>query len=189
MIMNHEVQISSKHKLNYDVLQVHLQRPKNYQFVAGQAIELLLVEREKKGPALDCNAFPPISLNNNTYQYDEMLFEKEIPVYSHCEHQFIPSVGKAHVAYFPTDKVIGLSKLNRVVKYFSPRQQVQERLTMAIADCLKEVLQTHDIAVVIEAKHFCVAAGGVEELNSAMVTSHLSARFNLRENEENFMRR
>jgi GTP cyclohydrolase I len=135
---------------------------------------------------LDPNAFPAISLFNNTYQYKEMLIEKDIQVYSYCEHHFIPFVGKAHVAYFPSGKVIGLSKLNRVVKYFSRRPQVQERLTMDVANCLKEILQTEDIAVVIEAKHFCVAARGVEDSNSATVTSQLGGKFNLQENKASF---
>jgi GTP cyclohydrolase I len=135
---------------------------------------------------LDKNAFPSISLFDNTYQYSEMLIEKDIQVYSCCEHHFIPFVGKAHVAYFPADKVIGLSKLNRVVKYFARRPQVQERLTMDIANSLKKILQTEDIAVVIEAKHFCVAARGVEDSNSATVTSHLGGKFKSLENKTLF---
>jgi GTP cyclohydrolase I len=135
---------------------------------------------------LDPNMFPVISVFSNTYHYNEMLMERNIEVYSYCEHHFVPFVGHAHVAYFPGDKVIGLSKLNRIVKYFSRRPQVQERLTMDVANSLKEILQTEDIAVMIEAKHFCVAARGVEDSNSATVTSHFGGKFNLPENKRSF---
>jgi GTP cyclohydrolase I len=131
---------------------------------------------------LEPDNFPAISVFNNTYRYNEMLIEKDIQVYSYCEHHFVPIVGKAHVAYFPSDKVIGLSKLNRVVKYFCRRPQVQERLTMDVANSLKEILQTEDIAVMIEAKHFCVAARGIEDSNSSTVTSHFGGKFTLQEN-------
>jgi GTP cyclohydrolase IA len=136
---------------------------------------------------LDPNAFPDISLFENTYQYGEMLIEKDIQVYSCCEHHFIPFVGRAHVAYFPGKKVVGLSKLNRIVKYFSRRPQVQERLTMDISNCLKEILQTEDVAVMIEAKHLCVAARGVEDSNSATVTSHFGGKFNITKNKRSFL--
>ena len=134
------------------------------------------------------NNFPAISVFDNTYQYNEMLIERDINVYSFCEHHFIPFVGKAHVAYFPSDKVIGLSKLNRVVKHFSRRPQVQERLTMDVANSLKEILQTEDIAVMIEARHFCVAARGVEDSNSVTVTGHFGGKFTLEENKRSFYR-
>jgi GTP cyclohydrolase I len=135
---------------------------------------------------LEPNNFPAISVFNNTYRYNEMLIERDIQVYSYCEHHFVPIVGKAHVAYFPSDKVIGLSKLNRVVKYFCRRPQVQERLTMDVANSLKEILQTQDIAVMIEAKHFCVAARGIEDSKSATVTSHFGGKFCLQENKRSF---
>jgi GTP cyclohydrolase IA len=135
---------------------------------------------------LDPKAFPAISLFENKYQYTEMLIEKDIQVYSCCEHHFIPFVGKAHVAYFPGEKVIGLSKLNRIVKYFARRPQVQERLTMDIANCLKEILETEDVAVVIEAKHFCVAARGVEDSCSSTSTSHFGGKFNTGESKAQF---
>jgi GTP cyclohydrolase IA len=135
---------------------------------------------------IDPKAFPAISLFDNTYKYQEMLLEKDIQVYSYCEHHFVPFIGKAHVAYFPSRNVIGLSKLNRIVKYFSRRPQVQERLTMDVANALKQVLQTEDIAVVIEAKHFCVASRGVEDSNSATVTSHFGGKFSLPENRASF---
>jgi GTP cyclohydrolase IA len=135
---------------------------------------------------LERNNFPAISVFNNTYRYNEMLIERDIQVYSCCEHHFVPFLGKAHVAYFPADKVIGLSKLNRVVKYFSRRPQVQERLTMEVANSLKEILQTEDIAVMIEAKHFCVAARGIEDANSSTVTSHFGGKFTVPENKKIF---
>jgi GTP cyclohydrolase IA len=135
---------------------------------------------------LEQNNFPGISVFNNTYRYSEMLVEKDIQVHSCCEHHFLPFAGKAHVAYFPADKVIGLSKLNRIVKYFSSRPQVQERLTMDIANRLKEILQTEDIAVMIEARHFCVAARGVEDASSATITSHFGGKFNHTKNKRSF---
>ncbi|HEX5169598.1 MAG TPA: GTP cyclohydrolase I FolE [Cyclobacteriaceae bacterium] len=135
---------------------------------------------------LEPNNFPGISVFDNTYGYKEMLIERDIQVYSYCEHHFVPIVGKAHVAYFPSNKVIGLSKLNRVVKYFSRRPQVQERLTMDIANAMKEILQTEDIAVVIEAKHFCVAARGIEDPKSTTVTTHFGGQFALQENKSAF---
>lgn len=135
---------------------------------------------------LDPDKFPAISVFDNTYGYDQMLIERDIQVYSYCEHHFVPIVGKAHVAYFPSDKVIGLSKLNRIVKYFSRRPQVQERLTMDIANSLKDILQTEDIAVMIEAKHFCVAARGIEDQKSTTVTSHFGGQFTLQENKSTF---
>lgn len=128
---------------------------------------------------LNHDSFPQISLFENTYQYKEMLIERDIEVYSYCEHHFIPFIGRAHVAYFPSDKVVGLSKLNRIVRHYSRRPQVQERLTMDIANCLKEVLQTEDVAVMIEAKHLCVAARGVQDGNSMTVTNHFGGKFSV----------
>lgn len=136
---------------------------------------------------LNPGTFPAISLFNNVYHYKDMLIEKDIQVYSCCEHHFVPFVGKAHVGYFPAEKVIGLSKLNRIVKYFSRRPQVQERLTMEIANCLKDVLQTEDVAVAIEAKHLCVAARGVEDGHSATITTHLNGKFEVSANKEAFL--
>lgn len=138
---------------------------------------------------LDEDAFPSITVFDNSYGYDQMLIEKDIEVYSYCEHHFVPFIGKAHVAYFPSDKVVGLSKLNRIVKYFARRPQVQERLTMDIATSLKDLLQTEDVAVVIEATHLCVAARGVEDTHSATVTQHLSGKFQLPEHRSAFLAR
>lgn len=120
---------------------------------------------------------PAISLFDNHYRYGEMVVEKNITVYSYCEHHFVPIIGKAHVAYIPGNNVIGLSKLNRLVQYYSKRPQVQERLTEQIAESLRTSLSTADVAVVIEATHLCVASRGVHDVNSSTVTSHFSGKF------------
>ncbi|HTL09182.1 MAG TPA: GTP cyclohydrolase I FolE [Chitinophagaceae bacterium] len=120
---------------------------------------------------------PSITLFDNSYGYKEMLVEKNIAVHSHCEHHFVPITGKAHVAYFSKGKVIGLSKLNRIVKYCSSRPQVQERLTIQIADMIKEALDTDDVAVLIDAVHHCVAARGVQDGDSSTITASYSGKF------------
>jgi GTP cyclohydrolase IA len=122
---------------------------------------------------------PEITLFDNTYRYNEMLVEKNITVYSSCEHHFVPIIGKAHVAYYSNGKVIGLSKINRIVQYYSKRPQVQERLTEQIAKALKAALHTEDVAVVIDAAHLCVASRGVGDVNSSTITSHYSGRFKI----------
>lgn len=126
---------------------------------------------------LDSKNKPEVSVFDNKYEYDRMLVEKDITVFSNCEHHFVPIIGKAHVAYMPADKVIGLSKINRLVKYYARRPQVQERLTMDIANGLKEILGHEDVAVVIEADHLCVQSRGVEDTKSMTVTEHYSGRF------------
>jgi GTP cyclohydrolase I len=126
---------------------------------------------------LDLKNKPKVALFDNKYKYDQMLVEKNITLYSNCEHHFVPIIGKAHVAYISTGKVIGLSKLNRIVQYFSQRPQVQERLTMQIANELKNVLETEDVAVVIDASHLCVSARGVKDVNSSTVTAAYSGKF------------
>ncbi len=120
---------------------------------------------------------PVISLFENSYQYHEILVEKNITVYSYCEHHFVPIIGKAHVGYIPNGKVIGLSKINRLVNYYSKRPQVQERLTSQIADALKEALQTDDVAVRIEAVHLCVASRGIQDTASSTTTAVYSGKF------------
>lgn len=120
---------------------------------------------------------PKASLFENKYKYKRMLVEKDITVYSNCEHHFVPIIGKAHVAYIPDEQVIGLSKINRIVQYYSKRPQVQERLTIQISDSLKELLQHDNVAVVIEADHLCVASRGIGDTNSMTVTSTFSGRF------------
>src|ERR1700712_2765569 len=106
---------------------------------------------------------PTARLFENKYNYDQMLVEKDITFFSHCEHHFVPIYGKIHVAYFSSGKVIGLSKINRIVQYFSKRPQVQESLTVQIGKEIKEVLQTEDIAVVLDASHLCVSSRGVND--------------------------
>lgn len=120
---------------------------------------------------------PEAKLFENKYRYNQMLIEKDITVHSYCEHHFVPIIGKAHVAYISNGNVIGLSKINRIVKYFSKRPQVQERLTEQIAAELKEVLGTNDVAVCIEASHFCVSTRGIEDSDSSTITSHYSGKF------------
>ncbi len=120
---------------------------------------------------------PKVALFDNKYKYNQMLVEKDITFYSNCEHHFVPIFGKAHVAYISNGKVIGLSKLNRIVQYFGKRPQVQERMTMQIAKELQKVLQTDDVAVIIDAKHLCVSSRGVQDNNSATVTSFYGGKF------------
>lgn len=120
---------------------------------------------------------PEISLFENKYGYKGMLIEKDITLYSNCEHHFVPIIGKVHVAYIPDKQVIGLSKINRLVQYFSKRPQVQERLTVQISEELKEVLQHDDVAVVIEADHLCVASRGIKDTNSITHTATYSGQF------------
>ena len=120
---------------------------------------------------------PKIALFDNKYQYNGMLVEKNISFYSNCEHHFVPIMGKAHVAYISNGKVIGLSKLNRIVQYFAKRPQVQERLTMQIAKELRKILATDDVAVLIDAKHLCVSSRGIKDESSATVTSYYGGQF------------
>lgn len=120
---------------------------------------------------------PDISLFDNKYNYKEMLIEKDITLYSNCEHHFVPIIGKAHVAYFPGKKVIGLSKINRLVQFFAKRPQVQERLTIQISEGLQEILRHKDVAVIIEADHLCVASRGIKDTNSITFTASYSGKF------------
>ena len=120
---------------------------------------------------------PNARLFENKYNYDQMLVEKDITFYSHCEHHFVPIYGKAHVAYFSSGKVIGLSKINRIVQYFAKRPQVQERLTVQIGKELARILQTEHIAVVVDANHMCVASRGVSDTNSKTGTAYFSGKF------------
>lgn len=131
---------------------------------------------------------PSIKLFENKYQYQEMLVEKNITFYSNCEHHFVPIIGKAHVAYISAGKVIGLSKLNRIVQYYSRRPQVQERLTIQIAEELKNVLETEDVAVLIDASHLCVSSRGVQDINSATVTSAYFGAFQNENTKSEFLK-
>jgi GTP cyclohydrolase I len=137
---------------------------------------------------LNPSNFPDIKLFENKYQYNQMLVEKNILFYSNCEHHFVPIIGKAHVAYISSGKVIGLSKINRVVQHFAKRPQVQERLTMQITDALKKVLETEDVAVVIDATHLCVSSRGVKDVNSSTVTSHFSGQFAQEQTKNEFLK-
>lgn len=120
---------------------------------------------------------PKATLFENRYRYNQMLVEKNMTFYSNCEHHFVPIFGKAHVAYISNGKVIGLSKLNRIVQYFAKRPQVQERMTVQIAKELQQVLQTQDVAVLLDAKHLCVSSRGVQDIDSATVTSFYGGKF------------
>lgn len=121
---------------------------------------------------------PSVTLFDNKYRYNQMLVEKNITFYSNCEHHFVPIFGKAHVAYISSGKVIGLSKLNRLVQYYAKRPQVQERLTNQIGTELQAVLQTKDVAVILDAKHMCVCSRGIQDDSSTTVTSFYGGAFN-----------
>ncbi|HSQ47605.1 MAG TPA: GTP cyclohydrolase I FolE [Lutibacter sp.] len=120
---------------------------------------------------------PKMSLFENKYQYNQMLVEKNITFYSNCEHHFVPIFGKAHVAYISSGKVIGLSKLNRIVQYYAQRPQVQERLTNQIGKDLEHILKTEDIAVIIDAKHLCVCSRGIKDDTSTTITTYYGGAF------------
>lgn len=120
---------------------------------------------------------PSSSTFDNAYRYGEMLVEKNITVYSTCEHHLLPIVGRAHVAYISSGKVIGLSKMNRIVDYYAKRPQVQERLTMQIVKELQKALNTDDVACVIDAKHLCVNSRGIRDIESSTVTSEFGGKF------------
>ncbi|MES2780203.1 MAG: GTP cyclohydrolase I FolE [Bacteroidota bacterium] len=131
---------------------------------------------------------PKAKLFENKYQYKNMLVEKQITFHSTCEHHFVPIIGKAHIAYIPSGRVVGLSKLNRIVRYFAQRPQVQERMTIQIANMLKEVLSTEDVAVIIEADHLCVASRGVKDLTSNTITSEYCGKFLDSKTREEFLK-
>lgn len=120
---------------------------------------------------------PRMSTFDNKYKYNQMLVEKDITVYSTCEHHFLPIVGKAHIGYISNGRVIGLSKMNRIVDYFAKRPQVQERLTMQIVKAMQEALGTEDVACVIDAKHLCVNSRGIRDIDSSTVTAELGGVF------------
>ncbi|MEO8933892.1 MAG: GTP cyclohydrolase I FolE [Xanthomarina sp.] len=126
---------------------------------------------------LDPSKKPNASTFDNKYQYGEMLVEKNITVYSTCEHHLLPIVGKAHVAYISNGTVVGLSKMNRIVDYYSKRPQVQERLTIQVVKELQKVLNTEDVACVIDAKHLCVNSRGIRDTESSTITSEFGGKF------------
>ncbi|MFC4720771.1 GTP cyclohydrolase I FolE [Geojedonia litorea] len=130
---------------------------------------------------------PSASTFENKYKYGEMLVEKNITVYSTCEHHFLPIVGKAHVAYISNGTVVGLSKMNRIVDYFAKRPQVQERLTIQIVKELQTVLNTQDVACVIDAKHLCVNSRGIRDIDCSTVTSEFGGKFKEKETRREFL--
>lgn len=129
---------------------------------------------------------PKISVFENSYHYHKMLVEANISFNSTCEHHFLPIIGKAHIGYVSNGKVIGLSKLNRIVDYYSRRPQVQERLIMQIFNELKSVLDTEDVIVVMEAKHLCVSSRGIKDESSFTSTIQYGGIFNEKENRNDF---
>ncbi|MBF0695295.1 MAG: GTP cyclohydrolase I FolE [Flavobacterium sp.] len=120
---------------------------------------------------------PKPSTFQNNYKYGQMLVEKNITLYSTCEHHLLPIIGKAHIAYISNGSVIGLSKMNRIVEYYAKRPQVQERLTMQIVQELQDALGTPDVACVIDAKHLCVNSRGIKDIESSTVTSEFGGKF------------
>jgi len=120
---------------------------------------------------------PTVTLFENKFRYNEIILEKDIPLYSYCEHHFVPIIGKVHIAYISKGQVIGLSKLNRITHYLSKRPQVQERLTLQIADFLRRAMNIEDVAVIIKAEHLCVASRGVNDTGCATVTSSFHGEF------------
>ncbi len=130
---------------------------------------------------------PKASTFDNNYNYGEMLVEKNIVVYSTCEHHLLPIIGRAHVAYISDGKVIGLSKMNRIVEYFSKRPQVQERLTMQVVQAMQEALGVQDVACVIDAKHLCVNSRGIKDIESSTVTAEFGGKFKERETKREFL--
>ena len=136
---------------------------------------------------LDPEKKPKASTFENKYKYGEMLVEKNITLYSTCEHHFLPIVGKAHVAYISNGTVVGLSKMNRIVDYFAKRPQVQERLTIQIVKELQKVLNTKNVACIIDAKHLCVNARGIRDIESSTVTSEFGGKFKNKETKREFL--
>ena len=120
---------------------------------------------------------PKVSLFDNKYNYSKMLIEKNITFYSICEHHFVPIVGKAHIGYVSSGKVIGLSKMHRIINYFSKRPQVQERMTVQIFNELKSILNTEDVAVLIDADHLCVSSRGIKDVTSSTITIESGGQF------------
>ena len=136
---------------------------------------------------LNPNRKPKASTFSNKYKYNEMLVEKNITLYSTCEHHLLPIVGKAHIAYISNGSVVGLSKMNRIVDYYAKRPQVQERLTRQIVKELQGVLNTEDVACVIDAKHLCVNSRGIRDIDSSTVTCEFGGVFKNPETKREFL--
>lgn len=126
---------------------------------------------------LNPNNLPKLSAFDNKYKYGEMLVERDISVFSTCEHHLLPIIGKAHVAYISNGKVLGLSKINRIVDYFARRPQVQERLTVQIVKAMQEALNTEDVACIIDAKHMCLVSRGIKDITSSTLTAEYAGKF------------
>lgn len=126
---------------------------------------------------LSSDNFPRITTQENSFGYDQPLIETNIAIHSVCEHHFVPIVGYCHIAYIPGERVIGLSKLNRIAEYYARRPQVQERLTRQIRSTLSEVLNTENVAVVIDALHFCVRMRGIQDRDALTRTVDLGGKF------------
>ena len=126
---------------------------------------------------LDDSKIPNIKKFENSFDYKGIILEKNISLFSLCEHHFVPIIGKAHIGYFANKKIVGLSKLNRIVNFFSKKPQVQEKLTVQIVDFLKKELETEDVACIIDAQHLCVSMRGVKDVNSLTTTAEYSGKF------------
>ncbi|MBD0402448.1 GTP cyclohydrolase I FolE [Flammeovirga sp. EKP202] len=137
---------------------------------------------------LDPKNKPSLSVFDNKYQYDKMLIEKNITFSSACEHHFLPIVGKAHIGYISSGKVIGISKINRIVEYYGKRPQVQERMTLQVYNELQDALKTDSIIVVVDAEHLCVSSRGVKDKTSSTVTMEYGGKFNDVSFREEFLR-
>jgi GTP cyclohydrolase I len=167
------IQIEEKMKDILDILGLDL----NDDSLSGtpRRVAKMYVTEIFKG--LNTENMPKLSSFENKFKYGEMLVEKNISVFSTCEHHFLPIIGKAPVAYISTGKVIGLSKINRIVDYFARRPQVQERLTVQIVDAMKIALDTEDVACVIDAKHMCLVSRGIKDITSSTITSKFTGKF------------
>jgi GTP cyclohydrolase I len=136
---------------------------------------------------LNPDNLPKLSSFENKYKYGEMLVERDISVFSTCEHHLLPIIGKAHVAYISNGKVLGLSKINRIVDYFARRPQVQERLTVQIVKAMQEALGTEDVACVVDAKHMCLVSRGIKDITSSTLTAEYAGQFKDPEKRKEFL--
>lgn len=151
-----------------------------------QRVAKMFVKEQFKG--LSPLNKPQPTLFENNFKYNEMLVEKDIHFFSTCEHHFVPIQGRAHLAYVSSGQVIGLSKLNRIVDYYAKRPQVQERMTVQIAAELKEVLKTEDVAVILDARHLCVASRGIKDITASTVTCSYHGKFKETQVRNEFLR-
>ncbi len=177
-------QIEAKFKDILDILGLDL----NDDSLSGtpRRVAKMYVKEIFKG--LSSENMPKLSAFENKYKYGQMLVEKDISVFSTCEHHFLPIIGKAQVAYISTGKVIGLSKINRIVDYFARRPQVQERLTVQILNAMKIALDTEDVAVIVDAKHMCLVSRGIKDITSSTLTAEYSGKFLDEEVRKEFLR-